>query len=104
MTWVQCRRTLPTSFPKARQEGWLHHAVIEGLSDAVVVPQGLIVDVHQGALQLPDLRKQTGDVWHEISALDSYFPPKISEAESKVRTWLCERVMGVSNTVQRMLS
>lgn len=40
---VQCRSTLPTSLPKAWQERRLHHAVIEGLSDAVVIPQGLVV-------------------------------------------------------------
>lgn len=43
VTCVQCRSMVPTSLPKARQERGLHHAVIEGLSDAVVVPQGLVV-------------------------------------------------------------
>lgn len=44
-----------TSFPEAWQERRLHHTVIERLGDAVVIPQGLVVDVHQRALQLPDL-------------------------------------------------
>lgn len=44
-----------TSFPKAWQEGRLHDAVVERLRDAVIIPQGLVVQVHQRALQLPDL-------------------------------------------------
>lgn len=72
--------TLPTSLPKARQERGLHHAVIEGLSDAVVVPQGLVVQVHQGTLQLPDLRKQTRVVLLQMHV----FPLRISDLGAKV--------------------
>lgn len=56
MVWSSQRPSvLRTSFPQARQEGRLHHAAVERLRDAVVIPQRLVVDVHQGALQLPDL-------------------------------------------------
>lgn len=48
---------LHTSFPKAWEERRLYHTVVERLSDAVVIPQGLVVHVHQSALQFPDLHK-----------------------------------------------
>lgn len=45
-----------TAFPEARQEGRFDDAVIEGLGHAVVIPQSLVVMVHESALKLSDLR------------------------------------------------
>lgn len=46
---------LHTSFSQTWQERRLHHAVVEILSNAVIVPQGFVVHVHESTLQLPNL-------------------------------------------------
>lgn len=57
---------LHTSFPEARQERRLHNTPIERLSNAVIIPEGLVVHVHQCALQFPDLNaaEEQISLWH----------------------------------------
>ncbi len=57
-----------TSFAEAWQERRLHHTVVERLGNAVIIPQGLVVNVLQSALQLPDLNTtdKRRNLWHNI--------------------------------------
>lgn len=90
-----------TSFAESWQEWRLNHAIVERLGDTVIIRQCLVVYVHQSALQFPDLTLETekensvGCFTTVLIFLSFFF---------KDLTWLCERVMGVSNTVHMMLS